>query len=37
MDSWVSKGYASGLIKVDEDLVINSSSTIPAKKGRGKR
>lgn len=34
MDSLVSRGYASGLIKVD-DLTIDSS-TIPAKKG-GKR
>ncbi len=31
MDSLVSRGYASGLIKVD-DLAIDSS-TVPAKKG----
>jgi hypothetical protein len=35
MDSLLSRGYASGLIKVDDDLAIYSSIT-PAKKG-GKR
>jgi hypothetical protein len=32
----VTRGCAAGLIKVDE-LAIDSSSTIPAKKGRDRR
>ena len=32
MDSLVSRGYASGLVKVDDDLAVDSS-TVSAKKG----
>jgi transposase len=33
MNSLISYGYTSGLINIDDDLSVDSSSTVAAKKG----